>query len=632
MCGIVGVLSKGRKSVSKELILHMTNALSHRGPDGEGHMILQEGAVAFGHRRLAVIDLSELARQPMQTEDGRYTIVYNGEVFNYKELREQLKKLGYQFFSQSDTEVVLKSYVYWGEKCLDKFNGMFAFAIWDQKKQKLFLARDRYGIKPLYYAWMQDGFIFASEQKAILRHPAFQAELNLKVLKEYFTFQNIFTNQTFLKNVSILEPGTYLSVMLAEQGRTVKNRYWDFSFQEEDHMSQEEYEEELQSLFRQAVHRQLISDAPLGTFLSGGMDSGSIAAVAAEKIPYIKSFTCGFDLHSVSGLEQSYDEREKAEYLSYLLKTEHYEMVLKSGDMERIMKKLVWHLEDPRVGQSYPNMYVDQLASKFVKVSLSGTGGDELFGGYPWRYYRSVDNNSFHEYIDKYYNYWQRLVSEKEMRNLFAPVWDEVKEVDTREIFKQVFQNVDTDGITNERCINYSLYLEAKTFLHGLLIMEDKLSMANGLEVRVPFLDNDLVDFAMKLPVKYKMQKLEERHRIDENEAGTKAERYYMKTNDGKYLLRQAMNKILPKDVTKAVKQGFSAPDASWFRGESIDYVKNIVYDDRSKIYDYLDKKTVRTIVDAHMKGRTNKRLFIWSILNFEEWCRIFLRGNHFYA
>lgn len=625
MCGIVGIINRGTKSIQANLLQDMLDTLRHRGPDGEDITILHSGAVGLGHRRLAIIDLTERARQPMQTEDRRYTITYNGEIYNYRELREELQNCGYYFASESDTEVVLKAYACWGEQCLNRFNGMFAFAIWDEKEQKIFIARDRYGIKPLYYAWIKDSFVFASEQKAIIKHPLFRRNINLKVLKEYFTFQNIFTNRTFFEDIYILEPGTFISIPLDGNEKEVIKRYWDFQFQEEDDRQEEEYEEELKRLFEQAVRRQLVSDVPLGTFLSGGMDSGSITAIAARDIPYIKSFTCGFDVHSVSGLEQSFDEREKAEYLSYLLKTEHYEMVLKAGDMERIMQRLVWHLEDPRIGQSYPNMYVDQLASKFVKVALSGAGGDELFGGYPWRYYRSVDNKDFNEYIEKYYGYWQRLIPEEQMPELFAPVWDNVKYEDEKDIFKQIFKNINTSYISNEQCINYSLYMEAKTFLHGLLLVEDRLSMAYGLEVRVPFLDNDLVDFAMKLPVKYKIRNLNERQRIDENDIGKKAERYYVKTNDGKFLLRKSMNRILPKDITKAVKQGFSAPDASWFRGESIDYVKEIVYSDSSKIYGYLDKNKVRSIVDAHIRGEENRRLFIWSILNFEEWCKIFL-------
>jgi len=321
----------------------------------------------------------------------------------------------------------------------------------------------------------------------------------------------------------------------------------------------------------------------------------------------------------------AFDEREKAEFMSYLFKTEHYEMVLKAGDMERILPKLAWHLEEPRVGQSYPNFYAAQLAAKFVKVVLSGTGGDELFGGYPWRYYRAVVNDDFEQYVDKYYTFWQRLLPDKEIQPIFRPIWDEVKHVWTKDIFQNVFHQPVSDLSRAEDYINHSLYFEAKTFLHGLLIVEDKLSMAHGLESRVPFLDNDLVDFAMKVPVRLKLKNLNEVVRLNENEPGPKSALYFQKTKEGKLLLRRVMERYVPQEVTNGEKQGFSAPDASWFRGESIDYVHKILFNDHARIYDYLDCSTVIKLVDEHLKGKTNLRLFIWSLLNFEHWCRRYL-------
>jgi asparagine synthase (glutamine-hydrolysing) len=357
------------------------------------------------------------------------------------------------------------------------------------------------------------------------------------------------------------------------------------------------------------------------------MDSGSITAIAAKQLPYIKTFTCGFDLHSVSGLELAFDERKKAEFMSYLFKTEHYEMVLKAGDMERILPKLAWHLEEPRVGQSYPNFYVAQLAAKFVKVVLSGTGGDELFGGYPWRYYRAMVNDDFEQYIDKYFAFWQRLIPEGKLHEIFRPVWDEVKHVSTRDIFRSVFQASPSRISKPEDYVNHSLYFETKTFLHGLLIVEDKLSMAYSLESRVPFLDNDLVDFAVRIPVRLKLRNLTEVARLNENEPGPKPSLYYEKTRDGKLLLREVMKRYIPPDVTNGAKQGFSAPDASWFRGESIDYVRRMLCTENARIYEYLDRASVQKLVDEHIQGRQNLRLFIWSLLNFEHWCGHYLRG-----
>ena len=325
------------------------------------------------------------------------------------------------------------------------------------------------------------------------------------------------------------------------------------------------------------------------------MDSGSITAVASQSYPYMKTFTCGFDLHSASGLELGFDERAKSEYMSYHFKTEHYEMVLKAGDMERCLPKLAWHLEEPRVGQSYPNYYAAKLASKFVKVVLSGAGGDELFGGYPWRYYRAVNNSNFDDYIDKYYQFWQRLIPNKEIQEVFSPIWDDVKDEWTREIFKNVFKHHAEELYTPEDYINHSLYFEAKTFLHGLLVVEDKLSMAHSLETRLPFLDNDLVDFAMRCPVTLKLNNLGEVVRINENETGRKPNRYFQKTNDGKQILRDAMRSILPQDITSAEKQGFSSPDASWFKGDSIEFVKKRLLGRNNNYGQFMDFQNIMT-------------------------------------
>ena len=306
--------------------------------------------------------------------------------------------------------------------------------------------------------------------------------------------------------------------------------------------------------------------------------------------------------------------------MSYHFKTEHYEMVLKAGDMERCLPNLAWHLEEPRVGQSYPNYYSAKLASKFVKVVLSGAGGDELFGGYPWRYYRAVVNDDFEHYIDKYYLYWQRLIDNRHLRKMFAPVSKEVEHVWTRDIFRDVFQNRSDKLCSPEEYINHSLYFEAKTFLHGLFVVEDKLSMAHGLETRVPFMDNDLVDFAMQCPVHLKLNNLTEVVRINENEAGSKQNLYFQKTRDGKQILRDVMKRHVPEGVTEAEKQGFSAPDASWFKGESIEFVKHKLLNGHARIYDILDRSAVESLVRQHLNGEENRRLLIWSLLNVDAW------------
>ena len=602
----------------------MTDAIAHRGPDGEG--FYTDRFIGLGHRRLAIIDLSPAGHQPMMTVDGQYVIVYNGEIYNFQALRLELEALGYQFHSRTDSEVALYAYVEWGEAALERFNGMFAFAIWDSRRQELFLARDRYGIKPLYYTQCGDTFLFGSEVKAILPHPAYNIALDKEALLEYFTFQNLFTPRTLFGGVCLLPSGTYMRIPYKTGVDIQPDRYWDYQFREPDNIKDErEYAEELDRLLRQAALRQLVSDVDVGSYLSGGMDSGTITAIAATQLPYIKTFTCGFDLHSASGMELNFDERQNAELMSYKFRTEHYEMVLKAGDMERVMPNLAWHLEEPRVGQSYPNYYVAQLASKFVKVCLSGGGGDEMFGGYPWRYYRAVINTNFEDYIDKYYLYWQRLIPNTVIQKVFSPIWADVKHVWTRDIFRDVFATRPKELTRPADYINHSMYFEAKTFLHGLLVVEDKLSMAHSLETRVPFLDNDLVDFAMGLPMRLKLAHLDDVTRLNENEPGIKTSRYYQRTNDGKVLLRQVMGRYIPQEIVAAEKQGFSAPDASWFKGESIDYVRREILDGNARIFDYLERETVRDMVEDHLEGRHNRRLLIWSLLNFEWWLRTFL-------
>lgn len=616
MCGIAGIFNIEGESVEPAVLRKMTDAIAHRGPDGEGQWI--GGHIGLGHRRLAIIDLSPAGHQPMVSAEQRFVLSYNGEIYNFKELRSELEALGHHFRSRTDSEVVLNAWAEWGEDCVTRFNGMFAFAIWDKREQSLYLVRDRYGIKPLYYACWGRTFLFGSEQKAILAHPVAQRALDKKALLEYFTFQNIFTDRTLLQGVKLLPPASVARITRDSSGTPKISRYWDYRFREPDHPADpREYREELDRLMRQAVSRQLVTDVELGSYLSGGMDSGTLTALASRELSYIKTFTCGFDLSSASGIELAFDERIKAEAMSARFKTEHYEMVLKAGDMERCLPKLAWHIEEPRVGQSYPNYYAAQLASKFVKVVLSGTGGDELFGGYPWRYYRATKCNDFEHYIDQYYGFWQRLIPNSTIAQVFAPIWEDVKDVSTRDIFRDVFLTHDNELDRPEDYINHSLYFEAKTFLHGLFVIEDKLSMAHGLETRVPFMDNDLVDFAMGCPVNLKLNNLAEVVRINENEPGKQA-KYFQKTKDGKQILRDMMRQYIPDDIANAEKQGFSGPDGSWFKGESIEFVKQKLMNGNAKIYALLDRDAVQCLIGEHLSGKKNQRLLVWSLLNIE--------------
>ena len=628
MCGIAGVLDRSGAPVPLEVLRRMNAVIAHRGPDDEGHFV--DGPVGLANRRLAIIDPSPAGHMPMASRRGSPVITYNGELYNFREVQAELERLGHEFRSHTDTEVVLAAYERWGEESVERFNGMFALAIWDRDRRELFLARDRYGVKPLYYTEAGPLLIFGSEIKSLLAHDAVRAEVSHAHLLEYFTFQNLFTDGTLFKGVRLLPPGHRVTVR-AGGGDLRPERYWDFRFREPNGRVADprEYEEELDRLFTQAVQRQLVADVPVGAHLSGGMDSGSITAVAAQQLPYLNTFTVGFDMTSAGGMELPTDEREKAEAMSYQFKTEHYEAVLKSGDMERCMPALMWHLEDPRVGQSYPNYYVARLASKFVKVVLAGSGGDELFAGYPWRYYRAVVNDDFDDYIEKYYGFWHRLIPNASLPSFFRPeVWADVKDLRTIDVFRAQFRNMSVPESPAEY-VNHSLHLEARTFLHGLFLVEDKLSMAHSLENRVPFMDNDLVEFAQQVPVSLKLRDLDSVVRLNENDPGNKSQRYFQRTRDGKLLLRKVMERYVPETITQQIKQGFTGPDSSWFRGDSIDYIRRELLDPSAAIYEFLDPGGVRPLVENHLEGRENRRLLLWSLMSFEHWCRAFLKGQH---
>ena len=621
MCGFVGVLRFDGSPVERGRLQRMTDAVAHRGPDGEGLWI--GDGVGLGHRRLTVIDLTDAAHQPMVARDDRFVLVYNGEIYNFRELRKVLINLGYQFFSSGDTEVVLNSLIEWGPSAVSRFNGMFALALWDDEERRLLLARDRYGIKPLY-TWGSDGtFLFSSEQRGIIESGLIAESLDLSALVEYFTFQNIISNRTLMEGISIFPAGCIgiLDDNLADP-KLKYTRYWDFAFEEpKTRVDKQEHVEELTRLFRLAVDRQLVADVEVGAYLSGGMDSSSIAAVASMSLPGLKTFTCGFDMTGAADEEAGFDERDRARTYSAHLGTQHQECEVGPGDIEGVMPVLVDHLEEPRVGPSYPNYFAAQMASRSVTVVLSGTGGDELFGGYPWRYSPAWVGGEREPYVEYYYRYWQRLIPAEDRKTIFKPIWDLVRSVSPREIFDGIFQT-DVDQSSPAELVNASLYFEAKTFLHGLLVVEDKLSMAHGLECRLPFLDNDLVDFAMRCPVSLKLGGIRGDSGIrDEPNSGGPGGRMKRRA-DGKQILRTAMEAFLPLKTTSAVKQGFSAPDASWFRREARDYVTRQIVDEGALIHSLVNADAVRSTTRNHFDGTKNNRLLIWSLLSMEQWLR----------
>lgn len=626
MCGIAGIFKVNGNPVSEQEIKSVTNALAHRGPDGEGVYVSEN--MALGHRRLSILDLSAKGAQPMPSNDQEWIIVFNGCIYNYLELKIELQSKGHVFKSTTDTEVISEGLSAYGPSFFERLDGMFAVGAYHKTSKTLWLSRDRYGVKPLYY-WFQNGvLLFASEIKAFMAHPAFKVEMDYSALNEYFTFQNVFSYHTLFKGVTMLPPANTVSIN--SETTFVKHRsWWNYDFSNPDEkISFEDAREETARLMKKAVAKQMVADVPVGSYLSGGMDSGSIAVIASKHVNRLYTFTAGFEMSEVHGVEAGYDERIDAELTANFIKSEHYEQVINAGDLKWSLPRVIWHLEDLRVGMSYPNYYISRLASKFVKVCLQGTGGDELYGGYPWRYYRVFQSLNQKDFFSQYYGFWQRLVSDQDKYSLFhSEAYQKMDIAEPRTIFERVFTfNEKLKYDTPEQHIQNSLYFEIKTFLPGLLLVGDKLAMANGLEERFPFLDNSLVDFAQKIPVRHKLGNLEAMKRIDENE--TDKRNKYRQYDDGKNVLRKAMTDILPDRVLNRQKQGFSAPDESWYRGENAAYVKELLLGKNIASHEFVNPAYIERIIYEHCEKRINHRLLLWSLMSFEWWCKLFLKGE----
>jgi asparagine synthase (glutamine-hydrolysing) len=645
MCGIAGIYNLKGKEIPAHCLKNMCDAMKHRGMDDEGYVFFQarndpfkdEGFwvkrgsdmptasgydewkqvfgrnssfnLALGHRRLSIIDLSSAGHQPMSNRTNGIWVTYNGEIYNFKQLRLELENKGHIFFSQSDTEVLLHLYEEYGEDAVNLLNGIFAFALWDGRKNKLILVRDRYGAKPLYYTIKDQIFSFASEVKALLQVDGVNSKLNYRALCDYFTFQNTYGDVTLFDGIKLLEPGHYL-VINGDQIR--KQQYWDFCFEDEDGRSESFYINHLKELFGNVIERQFISDVPVGSYLSGGLDSGSITAYASRLVPRLMTFTGGFDVATAVSIENFFDERDKAELMSREFGTEHYQMVIHAGDLEWALPKVIWHTEDLRVGMTYPHYYLSQLASKFVKVVLAGPGGDETFGGYPWRYELVKNCKSPQEFEALTYKYRSRLIKDHDKKHFFSPqTLEQIGNHTSLQTLQQVLINSSENDF-----IKKALYFDAKTFLHGILVVEDKLSMAHSLESRVPFLDNELVDFSSSIPTKYLINN----------------SWYGGATKDinisGKYIFRRAMEGVLPREIIENRKQGFSAPDQSWYMKHLVQYIKGIILSDRSLDRGYFQKQYLEVILNEHISGKVNHRLLIWSLLSFEWWNRIFIDGE----
>ena len=590
MCGITGFAGNSNGRLRKDNLVEMTDAVYHRGPDDRGVWISGNNQVGLGHRRLSIIDLSTRAAQPMRTSDDRFVIVYNGEVYNFREIRIELEQRGHTFLSNSDTEVVLRAYVEWREKSSLKFNGMWAFAIYDKSENLLFLSRDRLGIKPLYYYFDGDNFLFGSEIKSIIASGLYKAKLNLKGLNEYFTFQNIISDRTFFSDIQLLEPGYNLSLSL-DKLILVKKEYWDFRY-EPGILSEAEYQEMIRESFSRSIRRHLISDVEIGATISGGMDSSSIVSTARSIIDGMKSFTGFFDTGDIDLSDRAISERDDARIIANLFNTDHHERRITPQDVIDTLPSIMWHLEDPKVGMCYTFYTISQLVAQKVKVNLSGTGGDEAYAGYPWRY--QVLNDK--DYLNSYYHWWCRIAHDNEKANIFRE--EHLKSIDTGDPRRQFDKIVENAG--NVSRLNRILYFENKTFLHGMLLMEDKMAMAFSLESRFPFLDNEMIQLAMEIPDSMKY-----------------------KDNIPKYMLKSAFKDILPEDIIHKRKQGFTPPDKTWYKGELKSYIVDLLTGYRSRVSEYINPSYIQKMLQLHFEGN-DQRLHIWSLLMLESWLRTF--------
>lgn len=623
MCGISGVvLTRGQ--VDSEDVVRMRDALTHRGPDDKGLHVT--GRIGFGFRRLSIIDLSPDGAQPMCNEDRTIWLVYNGEIYNYAGLRDELLACGHQFRSKTDSEVIIHAFEEWGEACLDRFNGMFAFALWDENEQKLFAARDRLGVKPFFYYRDSDKLVFGSELKAILEYPAVDTKADEAALSDYFSSNYIPPPRTPFRNISALPPGYYLSW---KDGQSKETKYWDVQLQSGNgnHRTEADVIEELLERFAEAVRKRLVADVPLGAFLSGGLDSSAVVYFMRRYVQHeLKTFSVRFE-------DPSYDEGPYAREIAQLLQTDHYEVTCTPNDLVSTFEKTVRHADNLTADLSNVPLYmVSHLAVEHVKVVLSGDGGDEVFLGYPiyqadrWaEHYRrlplwlhrfivspavralpaSTAKLSFDYKARKFVEgarrppaqahfSWRTIFNEEEKRALFTSEFAAaVSDHFSAEVWEDLFS-----VCANGSYLESGIYSDYKTFLAGSILPKvDTMSMANSLEARTPFLDYEFVEFMARVPTAMKMR-------------GFKT----------KYLFKQAMRPLLPSRIVDRKKAGFHTPLPGWFRTELRTWVDELLSPERISATRRINTANVERLKTEHFQGRANHAFKLWGLMNFVVW------------
>jgi asparagine synthase (glutamine-hydrolysing) len=511
-------------------------------------------------------------------------------------LRDELKELGREFKTTSDTEVLLHALDQWGVEVISRLNGMWGFFYVDEDNHQVIVSRDRCGMKPLYYYWDEKTLAVASEVKGLLKSGAVKAELDTDSLVEYFTFQNVISDRTLFKNVSMVPAGVNMIFDLRK--KTLKSeRYWDFNFQNNSVKSESALLEELDDVFDKSIARHMIGDVEIGATISGGLDSSAIVSFVSQNQKKLKTFTGFFDVSGNDAADRSVSERDDARMVARHYNTDHYELEIKPHDFTETLSNIVYHLEDPKVGMCYTFYRICQLVSSKLKVSLSGSGGDEIFAGYPWRYQRVHDLKNPEQFNAELFNCWNRVIPVAAQASAFTPqLKKSTAYFNPYDEFKTIIDRAG-DGTP----IDKALYFEAKTFLHGMLLVEDKLGMASSIETRFPLLDFELIEFAMMIPdhLKYK-------------------------DGRGKYILRKMLAKRLPVEILDKKKQGFTPPDNTWYRKQLWQYLNELLLSPRSRILEYFDRAYVEGIFKSHQSGN-DERFPLWSLAFFEMWCRTFL-------
>jgi len=632
MCGICGIVdTDGIRRFGDADLEAMSNVLRHRGPDDAGRLISGPAGLAF--RRLSIVDLSG-GHQPMSNEDGTIWIVFNGEIYNHPELRPVLEQRGHRYATNSDTETILHLYEDYGADCVHHLRGMFAFAIWDKRRQRLFCARDRLGIKPFYYVTVGTRFAFASEIKALFELADFKPSLNRRTLPEFCAFGYLSSEETLFAGVRKLLPGHRLTLNLdSKEARPQIEQYWDLDISPDEHpLSEAEYIDRFRTLFEDTVRIHLMSDVPVGVFLSGGLDSSSIAVVMASlRDEPIHTFSVGYAEDRFSELR---DAREVANHIG----SQHSEVLLGPEDFLESLPALTWHEDEPITWPSSVSLYyVSRVAREKVKVVLTGEGADEMFAGYLkyrvtlWNlradplYRRLVPkalqdmvhnwltsdsapdwlqgklrhsffyypNNFANIYFDNFYS----AFSQQQQSSLFSrEVTEELGDVDPYENSMRFVPSKQFNG----NLLNRLLYLDSKTYLVELLMKQDQMSMAASIESRVPFLDHRLAEFAARVPARYKVRGF-----------------------SGKYLLRQAISDRLPATVIRRTKKGFPTPIEPWLRNQLLPQLSAVLTDGRLAERKLFRADCMYRLLEAHQRGSTIATSACWRLLTFELWNRI---------